>query len=954
LNIQSPPTCNVNFLFTDIVSSTKLAQDFPDKLQHSLEKHHKILRESIESNHGFVFEIIGDAFCCAFENADDAVIAAVNAQIKLSEEKWDEAVINVRMGIHSGSAEWNGEKYMGYLTLARTTRIMSAAHGEQIIVSNSTFDLLKKNIRSGISLLDLGEKRLKDLIQPVRLFQVISKGIRENFQPLKTLDDRLNNLPIQLTGFIGREKEIGEIKKLLSTGRILTLVGPGGTGKTRLSMQVAAETMDDFDDGVLLVELAPISDPSLIPFTIARTLKINEEPGQDTEITLVNYLKDKSTLIILDNCEHLIEACAVLTEKLLKKCSNLKIIATSREALKCEGEMMYKVLSLTHPQPEDKNTPLELSQYEAVRLFIERALSVNPSFRVTNENAPALAQICFQLDGIPLAIELAAARTRLMPLDKICEKLEHRFKLLTGGRRTALPRQQTLKALIDWSYDLLTEDEKILFKKLAVFSGGWTFEAAEIICEDGQYDLMDTHSNLQDKSLINSTDVSGTIRFSLLESVRQYAREKYDGNEDIYRKHFLYFKDLSDYGNLNAKNITQIKWIRMIEIDLNNIRSAIDWGADHEPDQASDVVAGLLEFCALKGYFSEGHRICRKMLDLKSSLKETNYAKMLYYIALSSHYLGNIDEAQKLGEEALAIYRKAGEKYGILKSLSVLGVVSALDSSKMEITKNYYNESLALAVELDAKNDIATSLYNISFIEHLEGNLDTAIMHKMQALDLYRQTNDTHNTALLLAHLASHEFNNKNITESRKYIEESLLICNEIDDKFLISINLIVLGNVHSFQKEYEDAFEVYNRALAIVKEGGYKSNHLVALHSIGKTLASLKDYGGAIKNFKESILLGKETHIDYFLSRNLYELAKAYYDLNDHQTALSHFIFLKKITDGHNDPLGKELLETALTFRNKLSEIISIENYQAIELKAKVLGKEEIIDFVLSTKNNG
>ncbi len=446
--MKNIPSGNVTFLFTDIEGSTKLSQAFPDKLPAALERHHAILKDAIESNNGFIFQNVGDAFCCAFENAEDAVKAAVEIQRNLENEKWDEAVIKIRVGIHSGMAEWNGQDYMGYITLARTARVMSAAYGEQILVSNDAYEIYKENLvkEKDISFRDLGERRLKDVIEPIRLYQVLSKDLREDFPPLDTLDARPNNLPLQLTSFIGREKEMKHAKEALRLNRLLTLAGTGGAGKTRLSLQTGAEVIDEFEYGVWFVDLAALNDPALLTATIIVALGIKEQSKKTTEETLIDFLKEKEILILLDNCEQLVHACADLTERLLSSCSKLKIIATSREALNCKGEKTYRIPPLTMPDPNSNYTPEQLAQYESVRLFIERALMVNPEFRVNNENSHALAEICSRLDGIPLAIELAAARTNALPVVKIYERLDDRFSLLTGGKRTALPRQQTLKS----------------------------------------------------------------------------------------------------------------------------------------------------------------------------------------------------------------------------------------------------------------------------------------------------------------------------------------------------------------------------------------------------------------------------------------------------------------------------------------------------------------------------
>ncbi|HEX9091999.1 MAG TPA: adenylate/guanylate cyclase domain-containing protein, partial [Anaerolineales bacterium] len=476
------PSGTVTFLFTYIEGSTSLARADPDHWEALRQQHHAILLSAIETHHGYVFQIIGDAFCAAFSKASDALQAASAAQTGLHANHWGIASIKVRMGIHTGSAEVqvSGE-YNGYVTLSRVQRIMSAGHGGQTLLSQATQELVRDELPENLSLRDLGEHRLKDLIHPEHIYQLNIPGLPDEFPPIQTLDSYRHNLPVQLTSFIGREKEMAEIKQALAEHHLVTLTGPGGAGKTRLSLQVAAELIDGFADGVWFVDLAPLTDPAFVPHAMASALNLREEGAAPLMDLLANYLQRRELLIVLDNCEHLVEASARAADLLLHASPQLKIIATSREGLGLAGEKTFPVPSLSfssirHP------SPAALSQYEATRLFIDRALLVQPHFSVNNENAPAVAQICYRLDGIPLAIELAAARVKAMSPEQIATRLDDSFRLLTGGSRTALIRQQTLRAMIDWSWELLSDNERRLLQRLSVFAGGWTLEAAETVC----------------------------------------------------------------------------------------------------------------------------------------------------------------------------------------------------------------------------------------------------------------------------------------------------------------------------------------------------------------------------------------------------------------------------------------------------------------------------------------
>src|SRR5215208_5096728 len=496
------PTGTVTFLFTDIEGSTRLAQEYPLEMPALLARHNAILNQAIEMYHGFVFRIVGDSFSAAFHTASDALSTALQAQRKLQHEAWSPAPIKVRMGIHTGSAQLRddpqgqGASYEGYGTLALTQRIMSVGHGGQILLSQAAHDLVKDRLSAGIELRDMGERRLKDIIRPEPIYQVAARDLLSDFPPLTTLETSRHNLPAQLTSFIGREQEIAEAQELFTSTRILTFIGPGGTGKTRLCLQVAAEQIPEFKDGVWLLELAQLADPAYILSAIASMFNLRELQGARLIDTVTDYLRGKQLRLVLDNCEHLIETCAQLSDHFLHACPKLKIITSSREALGIDGETVYRVPSLSLPQEIDFHRDAgqltqELTRYEAIRLFSERARKANPQFALTIENAPAVIQICQRLDGIPLAIELAAARVKLFMPQQIAERLDDRFKLLTGGSRTALPRQQTLRALIDWSYLTLNEMEQDVLRRLAVFSGGWTFEAAEAVAGDASREAMD-------------------------------------------------------------------------------------------------------------------------------------------------------------------------------------------------------------------------------------------------------------------------------------------------------------------------------------------------------------------------------------------------------------------------------------------------------------------------------
>lgn len=458
----------------------------PDAMPGMISRHDEIANQIIPESGGKIVKsrLEGDSLFAVFPRATDAIIAAAKLQKAYLEEPWSpKTPIKVRMALHTGEAQEREDDYYGS-AVNRCARLRAIAHGGQIVISLTTEELVRDTLKDGISLKDLGSHRLKDLQRPENVFQVLLQGLPEDFPALRSLDALPNNLPQQLTSFIGREKEIADVDRLFKQTRLLALTGSGGAGKTRLALQIAADMLDEFDDGVWMIELAALSDPNLVPQAIASTIGVREEPGRPILQTLADHLKAKRTLIVLDNCEHLLEPCATLCDQLLRSCPQLYILATSREGLNIAGETTYRVPSLSLPDPRKSLSPEDLAAFEAVRLFTERAQAAQPSFTVTPQNAQSVAQLCYRLDGIPLAIELAAARVKALSVDQINQRLDDRFRLLTGGSRTALPRQQTLRALIDWSYDLLTPQEQTLLRRLSVFAGGWTLEAAEAVCAD--------------------------------------------------------------------------------------------------------------------------------------------------------------------------------------------------------------------------------------------------------------------------------------------------------------------------------------------------------------------------------------------------------------------------------------------------------------------------------------
>jgi len=481
-----PADSALTFLFTDIEGSTALWEREGARMSQALAAHDALARGAVEARHGTVVKMTGDGMHAVFDRAEDALAATLDFQRALADPAATAGLaLRVRCGLHGGAVERRDRDYFG-APVNRAARIMSAAHGGQVLLSQAVADVVRETLPTAMSLRDLGKVRLKDLSTPEHVYQAVHPGLRQEFPALRSLEATPNNLPPQTTSFIGRERELDALRPLLARSRLLTLTGSGGCGKTRLGLQLAADALEQFPDGVWLVELAPLADPALVAQTVARVLGLKEEPGTTILRTLTGYASDKRILLFLDNCEHVLDACARLAEALLRSAPDVRILASSREAVGIGGEQAFRVPSLSLPDPAVAQTPDALARCEAMQLFVERALAVRPDFLIKEGNAKAVASLCRHLDGIPLAIELAAARVRSLPIEAIESRLHQRFQLLTGGSPTVLPRHQTLRSLIDWSYDLLDPAERLLLQRLSVFAGGWRLEAAESVCADGE------------------------------------------------------------------------------------------------------------------------------------------------------------------------------------------------------------------------------------------------------------------------------------------------------------------------------------------------------------------------------------------------------------------------------------------------------------------------------------
>lgn len=657
------PSGTVTFLLTDIEGSTRLWEGAPSLAGPAVERHVELIAEAVTSHGGTLVKSKGegDSTFSVFASPTDAVAAALDAQRALRGEPWpDGAAIRVRAALSSGEAELRDGDYYG-TSVNRCARLRAVAHGGQTLVSRSTYELVVDNLPDGTNLRSLGRHRLRDLSRPEDIWQLCHGDLDTEFPLLRSLDAVPNNLPVQTTTFIGREREASDVEDQLGSTRLLTLTGSGGCGKTRLALEAATHVLDSFPDGVWWIDLARLSHPELVPKTVATALSIAEIPNQPIVETLERNLRDKHSLLLLDNCEHLIEACAELTDRLLHGTPSTAIIATSREPLGVTGEVSYRIPSLSLPPSRG---PIEsLSQYEAVRLFIDRARRARPSFQATNETAPAIAEICHRLDGIPLAIELAAARSSALSPDQIAGGLSDVFRIVAGGARTALPRQRTIEASIDWSHELLDDAERVLFRRLGVFAGGFTLDAAEEVCGGDDADVLDLLTSLVDKSLVQMEDDAQATRYRLLETIRHFAARKLEEAGELQalrRRHLDFFSALGERARPHLEGQGHTQWADHIARELDNIRAALDWGID-QPDGTKGLqLAGALWGFWVARSAAEGRARIQAALGHPRVDRAARTQPLVTAMDLELTF-GDPFKAAACGEEAAAISRELGD-----------------------------------------------------------------------------------------------------------------------------------------------------------------------------------------------------------------------------------------------------------------------------------------------------
>ena len=813
------PEGTVTFIFTDIEGSTKRWEQHPTAMRVALAQHDAILRQAIEERGGYIFQTIGDAFCAAFATAPAAVEAALEAQRALYAADWGEVgSLKVRIALHTGLAETRGDEYFAPHTLNRLSRILAVAHGGQTLLSATTYELVADHLPAGVTLHDLGERRLRDLLRPERLYQLDAPYLPADFPPLRVPNSR-SSLPAVLTPTVGREHEAAAIADLLRRAdvRLLTLTGPGGTGKTRLGLQVAASLLDHFASAYF-VPLAAISDHRLVVSAIATALEVKEDADTALLDRLKQQLHDQRTLLVLDNFEQVLDA-APLVADLLAAAPQAKVLITSREELHLYGEYEFPVSPLALPDLKRLPPAAQLSQYAAVALFIQRAQLVKPDFAVTNSNAAAVAEICARLDGLPLAIELAAARIKLLTPQAMLAKLGHRLTLLTGGARDLPARQQTLRGAIDWSYDLLTADERQLFTRLSVFVGGFSIAAAEAMGGDGdgKSEMTDLLNQLIDKSLLLAVPSAlgeDESRFMMLETIREYALDKLVERgelETTQRQHADYYLQLAEQAEPELGGVEQLHWLNQLEREHDNIRAVLEWTLEQgEVDITLRICSALWQFWTIHGHLSETRYWMEQALAQGGSVKWR--AKALNVAGMVASTQGDNARAQLMFEESLTLRRELGDQRGIANALNSLGV-TAYFGQDYDTAVSRFEESLAIMRGLGDKSGTSRSLNNLGLIRENRGDYPGARAMFSEALALDSSMGDSNGMAVELLNLGDVSRYEADYPAARASYEESLRLTITLGNWQAAAKLLVLFANLDTLEGHANKAIRLISAA---------------------------------------------------------------------------------------------------------------------------------------------
>jgi predicted ATPase/class 3 adenylate cyclase/DNA-binding CsgD family transcriptional regulator len=870
------PIGTVTFLFTDVEGSTRLWEQHPQTMRTVLARHDALIEAAVAQHAGAVVRPRGegDSRFAVFPRASAAVTAAGTLQQALWAEPWPaETPLRVRLALHTGEADVRAGDYYGS-AVNRCARLRAIAHGGQTLLSQATHDLVRDALPVGILVRELGEHRLADLQRAEQVYQLLAEGLPADFPPLRSLDASPNNLPLQPTSFVGRETEIAAVTQALATTRLLTLTGAGGAGKTRLALQIAADLVATYPDGVWFVDLGPLADPALVAVTVAAVVGVRDTRERPAQEALVGVLRARRVLLVLDNCEHLVAACARLVETLLRSCASLRVLTTSRERLGIPGEAVWHVPSLTVPDPRQLPSVEQLLGFESVRLFVERAQLVVPAFTVTTQNAHAVLQVCSRLDGIPLALELAAARARVLTVEQIATRLDDRFRLLTGGSRTALRRQQTLRTLVDWSHDLLSERERVLFRRLAVFAGGWALEAAEGVCfGDGidQGDVLDLLTGLVDKSLVLAEEQGDEKRYRFLETIRHYAAEKLDEAGETARSrdcHRDWYVALAEQAEPELSGPAQIAWLDHLEATHDNLRAALEWSLETDPARGVLLAGCLWRFWGQRGFLEEGLRRLRQALDRVRGLPSfqtsnmatedhvvvasgfaahPHTARALVGAGLLADFQGASNEAMNLLQAGLALYRQMGDKRATALALRALGGCLLRYGTDSDQVKGILQESLDLARIVGDQRRIGGAIVSLGHLAARERDYASARALIEEGLALFQAVGDVRGVGTAQWALGWLALERQDLEEADQRFLEALSIAHRVANQQGIGFASVGLAAAARSRGDLGRSRQLLAESVQLFRDTGNPSIY-ETIGSLGDVAVQLGDYARGVQ----------------------------------------------------------------------------------------------------------
>ncbi len=818
------PSGTVTLLFTDIEGSTHLLEQLGDSYASLLADHHRILSEVAEPHGGSRVDAAGDGLFYSFPSTRGALAAALGAQRALSAHAWpSNAEVRVRMGIHAGEPMSAVMGYVG-IDVHRASRICSAGHGGQILVSEAVHALVGGGLPTDVTLHDLGSHRLRGLSAPERLYQVVGLGLRAEFPPVRSLDSLPNNLPRQLSSFVGRDHEITDGERRLLDATVLTLIGPGGVGKTRLAIEIGAHLVEAFDGGVWLVELGSISEGHLVVEAVASALNIKHHPSVSLLATLIESLASQRTLLILDNCEHLLDDVVATADELLRHCPGLQLLTTSREALGLPGESLMPVPSMSLPLASVADDDLSgLADCDAVRLFVDRARAVMPAFSFSADNAASIAQICRRLDGIPLAVELAAARIRSLPAQQIAARLDDRFRLLTGGSRTSLPRHRTLRAAVDWSFYLLPPAERVLLPRLSVFGGSFSLEAAEAVCSSGAVaaeDMLDLLGHLVDRSLLLTVE-GREARYAMLETIAEYAQERLADSEEaaaLRLRHRNWSVALVERARpAFFSGAVQPEWIARLAADQDSLRAALRW-AHEDPDGADaelGLASGLWRFWEIRGDLAEGSTWLGRALERVGGEVSARRANALTGAGVLAAQQGDYASAAAFHDASLLLYRELGKPLGVAAAASNSASV-AVEQGDLQRARQLYVEAIQLSRDNGDPQGAAFSLINLADVAVRQRDDEEADGLYVESVRAFEAIGDRWGVAHATAKLAQAAQQRGDGATARANYREAIAIHEVTGDRHAQARLLALLADLAGADGDFREAEGLYQQSIAI------------------------------------------------------------------------------------------------------------------------------------------